>query len=608
MDTSVYSSDSRIRQNIATYYEPVILPGGYEHILPDRIQTNDLYYAGKFKTGDKDPLGFKKFFYQIIKPTCDVATKFVDLDTNNVTLQPVGAGNEEKVWFMERRLRQWMRNKNIDELLNEISIEYPKGHVVIKKINGTWERVHIQNLRVDPRAKSIHHSPFVYELVVMTRGEVESMDWDETAKASLLGTDEEEFHVYECYDRKGKKWVKTIRGELYMQKHRGGQRRAPEARYSEKNEYYPATILSKEETVDSLPYRELRWEVVPGRWLGFGSPEYLEDNQIATNEAENLERAGLKFTSLKVYQSRDESIGGSNLLTSAQNGDILKVDSEIQPIAMEERNLSAFNNTRTNWQTNTQLKTFTSDITTGANLPSRTPLGVANLSASMAASYFEFKRENFGIFLRKWIENDVMPDFKTDQRKQHTLIFKASDRDIEKYDQLVAGIHVDSYIADYAMANGYFPSQEQIAQAKARVLEDLKKQRNRYPEIPDDFYENAKYSVHAEITGEGLDVGAKGQVLQIALSTLGQNPAILQNPVTKNVFFQFLALGGVSPVEIDALQAAAASSQNPQLPMGQMAPGQDMGQGMGQMPQGGSVARPQATQMGAMGATGGMIV
>jgi hypothetical protein len=493
-------------------------------------------------------------------------------------LIPEGNDDELAVWFMQKRLKQWLKDTDFGTLLNEIGFDLPKyGTVVLKKSKNKWKKVNIQNLRLDPTVETMEQSSFVYELVSMAAHEIDEMGWD-TSELYARG-EEPTYMIYDCYDRNGKGWTRTVRADLFTSKKDNGINRSVESEINNRDEYYGALTLHTEE-VKKLPYREAHWEKVPGRWLGFGFVEYLEENQIAINEAENLERKGLLFTSLKLYQTRDENFGGTNVLTAHQNGDVLRVESEITPISVEERNLPAFNNTRTNWTGNTQGKTFTGDITTGASLPSRTPLGVANLQASMASSYFELKRENFGLFVKKLLADDIIPDFAKTTNKEHILMFAHSDQDMDLLDQLIAKTLVDDAAVGYALQTGFFPSKLEQETAKGKVKEALKADKNRYLKIPAGLYKNAKYSVDIIITGENVDNGTKSQVIQLLLQIAGTNPMAMQDPFTRSLIFSLASLGGISLGDMGLL--TQNPEQNPAM--------------MQQMQMAGSMAKPQAMQ------------
>lgn len=551
--------DKDYRDNIRKYFEQVEMPGGYSFDTAETIKTIDLYYNSKYKTGKYDNRGFRKFFYNIVKPATDIATKFIDLDTKDIILVPEHSNDEMRVWLMQRRLKQWLKDNNFGDLLNDIAFNLPKyGHIVVKKTGRKWGLVSLENLRTDPTARFLNDSSFVYEVNMMSASKIGSMNWNGNVK-ELLKRKHGQYIIYECYHKTEKGWNRIIKSDLYEKR---GTLESAESQINNESEFLPSIVLDKRE-VEVLPYRELKWEEVRGRWLGLGFVEYLEDNQIAINEAENLERKGLMFTSLKLYQTSDQNVGGSNVLTDAENGDILTVgqNDQVTPVAVEERNLPAFNNTRANWNSNTERKTFTTDITTGANLPSRTPLGVANLQASLATSYFELKRENFGIFIKNIVIYDILPDFKKDTQKEHNMTFLGSDQELDKLDKAIIEARVADASMKHAEKTGFFPSRVQTDDARERIQNQLNRRKNRYLSIPKGFYENANFIVDVLVTGEQIDVGVKSQVIQVALQILSSNPAILQSPTTKAVFLQLLALGGVSPVELNIF----AENEEPQI-------------------------------------------
>lgn len=587
------TTEEQARKNIASFYEDIDMPGGYKFNHVETLRMIDLYYNSKYKTGDKDALGLKKFFYNVVKPACDIATKFIDLDTKDIILNPEHANDEFRVWVMQRKLKQYLKDNGFASLLNDLAFNLPKyGRDVVKKDKtGKWCRVNIQNLRFNTSVKKLADSEFVYELLKMSRTDIKKMGWDEEQVTELFDRGyDQTFLIYECYDKTVDGWKRTIRADLYSTKRGEGINRAVESELSERDDYYGALILL-EDTVYELPYRDdLIWEQVPGRWLGLGFVEYLEEDQIATNEAENLERKGLAVSSLQLLQTRDENVGGQNVLANAQNGDIIKVDSEITKVDLAERNLAAYNNTRNNWKASVERKTFTTDITTGANLPSRTPLGVANLQVSLATSYFDLKRENFGIFIKNLVMNDIIPDFEKDTNPEHILTFLGSDEEIERLDGIITQRYMDDAVLDYALKTGYFPSQVERERVKAEIQSDLRRNKNRYLKIGEGWYRNAKYIVDVNVTGESIDNGARNQVLQLALQILGTNPAILQNPVTKKIFFAILSMGGISPIDLGMTEV-------PQVQPGMM-------EQMGAMAPGGSVSVPQSTpQLQASSAT-----
>lgn len=572
--------DTNIRNNIAKFYQPIPMPGGwmYDHI--DLLKTINLYWASKYKTGPFDEQGFRKFFVTVGKPACELATKFIDLDAKDLTLLSTVLRDELRVWAMQKRLKSWLSEKGISHLLNQISVDYPKyGHVVIKKTKSGWKKVNIENIRCNLSIEKLSDGDFVYEVIPTLEADLDNLGIDPSKVEELKNRKLEDYFLYDCYERKGNKWKHEVKASLFCIKNGNGFKEGVENGINNKENYQSSITFSSEEII-KLPYRELKWESLPGRWLGYGFMEYLIEDQIATNEAENFERKGLAFTSLKIFQTRSDESGGINVLTDIKNGDIVSTPSEITPIANEERNLAAFNSTRNRWDSITKNKTYSFDSAKGENLPSRTPLGVANLQASMVASYYDFKRENYGLFLKDWILDDVIPDFVKDTEKEHNLVFSSSTGDVEEFDKAITQILLDKAIYDYANETGFFPSQNQRDEAKNNITNVLTKNKNRVLTIMKDAYKNAKFIVDVNVTGESIDVSALNSVITTALNILGSNPSILQNPQTRAFFLKFLSISGVSPVDVQALTEIQNTPQDNTMPVA------------------GSIARPNVSQQG----------
>jgi hypothetical protein len=550
------------------------MPGGWSFDHVDTLRFNHLYYYGKYATGNTDAQGYYKFFSNITKPACDIATKFVDLDTKDIMLIPEGGSdtNAMYTWLMQKDLRTWLKTSGFAKTLNVISQEFPKGHVVLKKTKTGFKKVPIVSLRMDPAAPSLDKT-WHGELHMMTLAEIEAEGWD-MEKVKNTSNKNGIYDIYEMYVREGTKWRRTILTGLYDYSTGSGIARTPESQINEGQTFLP-TIVLDDRTVNRTPYRELKWEDVEGRWLGFGFPEYLKDNQIGENEAENLERKALIIKALQLYQTADETVEGKNVLTSALNGDILISGDPILPLQKDNADLSAYNNTRGRNMENIQRKTFTTDITTGANLPSRTPLGVANLQASLASSFFDHKREDEGLFIKDLLWDDVLPDFKKKTAKERAMDFIRSDEDRKKMEAILMDLKEWEYRANFIDKTGFEPTLPQIETILAKAKDQMMKKDNLSVKIPARAYSELKHRLDIVVTGESIDVSAKASVIQIALQLVGSNPAVLQDEITRTILFKFLELGGVNPNELNMLDVKPSAQP---------------------LPQGGSVATPQMAQ------------
>ena len=72
-------TDNKQRDNISSYYDPVTMPGGWRFKHAETLKIINLYYQSQYQTGNTDEQGMRKFFFKIVRPACDIASKFIDL-------------------------------------------------------------------------------------------------------------------------------------------------------------------------------------------------------------------------------------------------------------------------------------------------------------------------------------------------------------------------------------------------------------------------------------------------------------------------------------------------------------------------------------------------
>lgn len=558
-----------IRKNIALYYKDVLMPGGYYHNLPETLKMIDAYYNSHFLSGQYDDVGMRKPFLNIVKSPCDNATKFIDLDVKNIDMVGVNGTPHEVVWYMERDFKQWLRDNEFGVTLNEMAFDIPKyGHIVLKKIQDHWIVVDLHTLRCDPSSKGYTKGHFLYEHEVMTRHEVDEMkEWDKEKVAELYARGSEVYYdIYDCYDlneEDGKKWIHTVKADVYTIQGNKGFDRRPEVQNLEgKTEYVPELVLFEEE-LDDLPYKEHKFENVRGRALGFGFVEYLKEEQIKINTIMYYEAKGEQWKATQVYQTRDQEFDGKNILSDVENGQILKTMQEITPVAKDNSDLSVYNNARNAWMQSKTQKVFDTDIARGDNLPANTPLGLGQLQAGMVASYFEQKRENFGLFIKSILLNNIIPQFKKKNKKEHSLSITNVDKDFDVFVRMQADTLLNEAIAE-RYKNGGGVTLLEIDELRQQITEEISTRSKIEVTIPDDCYKEAKIKIDFIITGESVNPATKVQTLMQALQMVASNPGILTNPATREVFFQAIETAGGSPVEMGLISRLSAQQQPPQ--------------------------------------------
>lgn len=553
--------DTYTRENIKKFYNAVEMPGGYQFNHVETLRRINLYYSSRFESGDTDSTGKKKYFHNIVRSACDVARKFIDIDTKDVLLTNELANQEWKIWLMVHDLKTWLKVNAFGVTLNQVVDGLPKyGHIVLKKDKTRkWNPVPLENIRTDPATDELENAEFVYFLNRMTPAQLREMKsgWKHKDKVvKLLEAKQPYYEVYECYDRNvedsGKKWVRTFKANLYTKQTAQNQNAAVEAAINDQDEYLPAIVLHEDKT-DKLDVREHKFEDTPGRWLGLGFTEMLFENQERKNENVNLRSKNLRLSSLLLFYTRDETIG-KNVLTDVENGDIVRTSDALNPVQNQERNLEAFQYEDASLDGNTQALTFSQDITKGENLPADTPLGVANIQVSMIMSYFDRKREDLGLFIKSLLLEDIIPSFKTGAKARHNLTLLSTAEGAEKFVRWYAKLRVDKAAFNHALKTGFFPDGNQRAAMEQEFMRNLAERRNLVMNVPDEYYDDAKFTLDINITGEQLNVGVATKDLMTIIQLIFTNPAVLTNPGARAMVMKLIELRGFSPVDLNLIE------------------------------------------------------
>ena len=531
----------------------------------ERLELIDKYCLGQYRDGDYDSFGNPRPFYDIVTFPLFTASKMIEGDVKDVK---VIAENDDywTSFIMEKDLWHYMDEKNFGMLLNQMSYDWPKyGHIVAKKVGEDIELVPLRNLRFRPDALSLKNIPII------------------------------ERHVYQpdefLLEAKNRGWenVKLVNLEPSEVSDNYVQRTNPKLEIFEA--WFPPDFLSSDynyfivsgdgiilaySTMEKSQYKDLPFEKVNGRVLGRGQVEKLFHEQIYMNRIASEKAEGLMWTSKHLFQTRDNSIA-RNLLAQAENGEVLITNSEVLPVQNEERNLQFYNYDEGKWEGNAYRKTFTQEM--GVTNSSIANAKAQIVSAQLQSGYFKQKKEELASFEKEIIWDWVIPQFKKERKKKHEIIVRnllSGDEGSDRLFNMIVSMRTEQEKFQ-SLLNGklIMPDEERVM--KSTIAESVK---NEKFEIPEGAYNDLKYKIKIVIGDEMLDSSAKMQIVQMGLQILGQNPTILQNTRTKNLFYKFIELGGVNPHELGDDPILSLQEQFSQL----------------QAKVGGSIAKPIAQQ------------
>ncbi|HDY66389.1 MAG TPA: hypothetical protein ENH85_01210 [Candidatus Scalindua sp.] len=503
----------------------------------DILKLIDYYWMNKFRDGDTDSNNFRKAFYNATVPPTEVAQKMLDVDTKDIRIVAEEGQSYYPAWLASKDLKIWMKDKKNEngrtfgQILNEMVYQFPKyGHLLAKKAKGSVHLVPLQNIRNQPDVDRILDSDLLTEIHEYTPYQLRQQDWDKDKVEKVIAKfkDKEKITVYEVHGDVGsKKYNYFIITE--------GAKSDEILFYDKKNR-------------EDL-YKEVKFDGVTGRALGRGLPEKLFETQIAKNQQEHWLRSGQRWSSMHIFQSKDDTMLAKNLITQVENGEILTVLDPISQIALEERNLPAYNFLDQKWDRQGQELSFAYNQIRGERPPAGTPLGTSILQTNMAVQYYDLKREDLGMFIKEILFDWIVPDFKKERKGAHELMTGEFDEDeLDKFRNLILTHKGNQEILKYISKNMKLPSGREAELIKALIKEKIFNAKSLG--IPKGIYENIKYKMDIIITNEQIDMAARLTTLQTVLSILGTNPTILRDPRTRKIFYKLIDMAGFSPVNL----------------------------------------------------------
>lgn len=501
--------------------------GGYVFNQRKMLNLIDLYDNSKFETGPTDSEGQRKLFLNIGTFRRKVASKQIRLGVKDYTFIPDNYESIWKTWFMARQFKVWSRDNGMGELINELEETYPKyGHMVVKRVGKKLERVPIRNLINPQDCKTLKdaflNGQFVIETHEYTEHQLKQFkDW----KTDHIDVEEgEKIKVYECYG-----FVEREIVDDYNGKESEDETMVPvmaivtcDDTGEKKND---GILYLQEISKEDFPYEEEAWDKQDGRWLGIGEIENQLENQIARNSSANLRRRAMLWASKKLFQSTDEAVQ-RNLIKEVKDGQVMNIapNGNITPIDMSTRALPDFNADDSMWEQNSNQKSFTFEVATGESLPSGTPFRLGAMLESSVSTHFQRMKEKFGLFLIRAYFNQLIPIFKK-QTKDHTISIAGSEEGVgHLIDALKQYVVWDQF--KQVLLSGQVPV---LADIERQASELMAKQKYHFIDIPDKFYDDAKFHMELDITGQAVDTKQEIETFTNIFLAASKNPAVLQD-------------------------------------------------------------------------------
>lgn len=467
----------------------------------DILELIDTYWVSKFLNNNFDSDGQKKPFLNVTKVPVFVAGRMLDIDTREVRVIPEGVSSPMYAHLFGVELSRWMKNSGFSKFLNNSKWRLPKyGTLIAKRLRDkdgvTVTSPSVKNIKSDASVENIKDSSFVTEehnlSVPAFRDLAEKRGWNKVEEVVSSAK----------------------KGKVKLFEHYG--------KLSDKKNFHivaddgdKGIVLEQDDIID-VPYKDVHWDKVDGRYLGIGQAENAFESQIHLNWVQYLKSRGLHWTSKHIYQTEDEGID-RNMLLDVDDGDVFHSRRPISPIPVEERNLHAYQEEESVWLSHNQRASFTQDVLMGTQ-KSGVPLGSTMIQAQMAGSFFENKREEFGDFIKEILNDWIIPSFKKKNSGEHLLnLTDANPEQMEKFLNLEVKTRTRERAGRHLSNRGTLPDNFAL-----KTYESIERQRlseNPIKKIPKGAYSNLDYKIKLVITGEATDLRGKLQAIQVALQS-----------------------------------------------------------------------------------------
>jgi hypothetical protein len=546
---------------------------GYQFSQKRMIEDIDMAYNSVYKKGKFDREGQRKLYLNIMRFYVNVAVKNTNVNTSDYQFSPTDftTDNLWEAWFFKRQFSNFVMDEHYGEIIDQLNFDFNKyGSCVQKTVKDDVIRVPLRSIRNDQAAVTILDGieggiPFMIQHEYSHYQMTKFKEWDVP----------EEFEgkriVQEMYAMVPKYCIEDYNGRSYNEEDESMEEKVlvmaivmPTGRMEEdaRRKYKEHVIFI--EQIDELPFEECHNEKQDGRWLGIGEAEKQLEAQIARNLSANLRRRSMLWASKQIFQTQGDEVS-KNLVKNVQDGEVLQVgiNGLIQKVDTSTRSLADYGQDEQIWDANSKQQAFAFESVTGESMSSGTPFRLGAMLSNSAMSYFDGKKQTFGMFLERAFFSQIIPIFQK-RAKDDIVLISSGEKGYDNIKNLFVEMHVKQHEMSLALnpniLNMNVPSREAMTQ---HVQTQLVKSPYLGVEIPKEVFKQAKYKVKLNITGENtnkMDVES--------LTTTYQTMVQAGDPRASQLVDVILGSKGINLNAVVGQKPQQAAQVNPAQPQG----------------------------------------
>jgi hypothetical protein len=497
---------------------------GLTYSQSEIIRMVEFYSNSKFLNGNKDNIGKEKPFHNIVNTMVDTAVVATDIDTKDIKVEAEREQDYDKSFLFNHEIQNWMKEANFAKTLNEMGeIRARYGGVLVKKCMDEGEMtidvVEWKNVVTDPVDIT---NGIIIEKHYMTPSELRKKSgvWENIDEAIKLWNKK----GYTRSDTRMEIW--EVHGEFAEECLAEDPETYDDSEDYSRQVHYFAVNGNKSvhlywELEKENPYKFLTWKKVSGRGLGRGVVEEGEEAQVWTNDAVWKKHSAMELSGKVLLKTNSKKVG-NNVMTDLDNGSIITLDDgkDINVLNLLNGAMPQFSETMQQWFQQYERSTSSYGAVRGETPPSGQPYRLQALIANTGGSHFDYRREEWGIFLTELFYDWVFPYIQKKLNKKHILASDFSPEELARLDEAYAKYNA-SEIATEAILSGKLISQEDYLALQQQFKDFIGKGgRRRFLDIPDGYYKDMKARLTINITGEQKDKSAVLESLSNILQTM----------------------------------------------------------------------------------------
>lgn len=476
------------------------------------LRTIEFYSNSRYLNGNQDLLARDKPFYNIVNTMVDTAVVATDIDTKDIRVTADDEVSVDKSFLFNHEIQKWMKESDFAKVLNEMGEVRPRyGGVMIKKCveddedSGEKNVLEIEvvdwkNIVVDPVCIE---DGVIIEKHFMSPMELRKKEgvWNNTKEAIDLYAKK----GFTRSDERIEVW--EVEGEFpesYLSE--DGEARDDD-KYVRQHHFYAlkgkkTVHLFYEEQKDTQ-YKYLPWKRVPGRALGRGVVEEGEEAQVWTNDAVQKKQAAMELSGKVILKTTSKKIG-NNVMTDLDNGSIVVLEDNktLDVLNLMNGAMPQFTEVIGEWFQQYERTTASYDAVRGETPPSGQPYRLQALVAQQGGSHFDYRREEWGIFLQEVFYDWVFPYIEKRLIKQHILASDFTPEELAKLDESFANYEANKHAVDKVLSGEVF-TQEDYLSVNQQFKDFIGKGgKRRFIDVPKDYYKDMKAHLTIDVTGE----------------------------------------------------------------------------------------------------------